>query len=249
MKKKGLRFYRVFVKRRRGSLSVFFVIFKKTKKPYIILKVASSLDGRIATESKDSKWLTQDGSRQKAHKLRQEVDAVLIGGGTLLHDNPYLTARDDKGLLRKRQPYRIVVTSKIIKENAHIFNEGYEKVVILRKSDKKDNDADKRLREKGVQFFYYQKDAIAEALFTFCREKRVLSVCVEGGSQLLQTFFERKIFQELWVFISPHMIGGGELWQKGFQVQRVKEGLKPYDHKVELCQETDILWRGFYSKE
>ena len=81
--------------------------------PYVIAKFAASLDGKIATATGDSRWITGEASRQRAQQVRREVDAILVGINTVLQDDPHLTARDESGTTLERQPLRVVVDSRM----------------------------------------------------------------------------------------------------------------------------------------
>ena len=117
------------------------------KEPFVILKVASTLDGKIATQRGDSKWITGEVARRFVHRLRDQVDGVLVGVGTILRDDPMLTARVKGG----HDPYRIVLDSRLrIPEKARVFERSPSRVIIATTRDgskEKNGEA----REEGVQ--------------------------------------------------------------------------------------------------
>lgn len=164
-----------------NELNKRFFTFHNKKRPYIILKWAESQDGFIAPLSKEKKepvWITNEYSRQLAHKWRSEEQAILVGTQTVLDDNPSLTTRDWAG----NNPIRIVLdqNNRISKENL-IFDSQAKTISIT-----KDN----------INF----KDNIASEIAAFLFENNIQSVIIEGGRQTLQTFIDEAIWDEVRVF-------------------------------------------------
>ncbi len=129
-------------KTERGLLQIY-----REGEPFVILKVASTLDGKIATRRGDSKWISGEESRRFVHRLRDQVDGVLVGIGTVLRDDPLLTARIKGG----RDPYRIVLDSRLrIPEEAKVFD-GSPSRVILATTEAGSKDKMERLEKRGVR--------------------------------------------------------------------------------------------------
>ena len=115
LRRAGLSVTTGVAKREAEELNRAYNHWRKTKRPFVILKAGMTLDGQIATASGEAKWITSHQSRREAHQLRSHVDAVLVGIGTVLSDDPSLTARAGSRLkkLATRQPLRIVVDSQL----------------------------------------------------------------------------------------------------------------------------------------
>ncbi len=160
-----------------------FFTFHNKKRPYIILKWAQTNDGFIAPESKTYKkpvWITGDLSRQLVHKWRTEEQAILVGGNTVLEDNPSLTVRDWYG----QNPIRVVIDSNSnLPKNASVFNNQSQTLII------QDNDVHN----------------ICHALF----QNNINSVIIEGGSKTLQSFIDANIWDEARVFIGDARFKNG----------------------------------------
>ncbi|CDF80092.1 diaminohydroxyphosphoribosylaminopyrimidine deam inase / 5-amino-6-(5-phosphoribosylamino)ura cil reductase [Formosa agariphila KMM 3901] len=167
-----------------------FFTFHNKKRPYIILKWAESADGFIAPKSKDEQkpvWITNTYSRQLVHKWRAEEQAILVGGNTVLQDNPSLTVRDWAGL----QPTRIVIdTHNNLPEDVAVFNTTAKTI---------------RLTEAGLNTSLPLATQICERL----HEHEVTSVIIEGGSKTLQTFINENLWDEARVFYGTNQFLDG----------------------------------------
>ncbi|WP_457622443.1 bifunctional diaminohydroxyphosphoribosylaminopyrimidine deaminase/5-amino-6-(5-phosphoribosylamino)uracil reductase RibD [Persephonella sp.] len=183
----------------------FFVYIKK-KRPFIHLKIAQSLDGKIATRTGSSKWITSEESRKYVHQLRKESTAVMVGTNTALKDNPNLTVRH---IETERQPLRVVLDKDLkIPEDYNLFNN--EAKTVLFTSNLADIDKIKRLEDRGVQIVRlplkngkFKLYDILENLYSM----DVIHLLVEGGRDLITQFLQEKLFDKISVFIAPKIIG------------------------------------------
>lgn len=177
----------------------FFTFYKK-KRPYIILKWAQSADGLIAPHIREyiakPVWISNEDSRQLAHKFRSEEAAILIGTNTAVLDNPALTTRHWHG----NSPIRIVLDRNLrIPENARIFD-GSVRTIVL--SEKKIT-AKHNLEFKALDF----KKPIGIQICELLYNEQLQSLIIEGGSQILQTFIDENLWDEAFVFT-------GKVWLK-----------------------------------
>lgn len=174
----------------------FFTFFEK-KRPYIILKWAQTSDGFIAKENYDSKWISNEYSRQLVHKWRTEEDAVLVGTRTALHDNPELNVRNWTG----RNPVRIVVDRFLrLSDRLHLFDQSQRTLCYnVLKHEKHDNLSLVRIDENDF----------LSNLMTDLYEKKIQSVIIEGGAQLLNAFIDMNLWDEARVFVSEKTFGKG----------------------------------------
>ena len=187
-----------------------WVKFVTTGRPFITAKFAMSLDGKIATHTGDSKWITGDKARWHVHKMRAGTDAIMVGIGTVLADDPRLTARDEKGNPMARQPLRVVVdtlgrlpaTARLLKEPGETLLAVGPGIDLLQNGGL-GNGAD-------IQQFPVREGHIdLERLIEFLAEERdVTSIMVEGGGTLLGGLFDLGLVDKVVAFVAPTVIGG-----------------------------------------
>ena len=176
------------------------------KEPFVVLKVAATLDGKIATRNGDSKWISGEASRRFVHKLREQVDGVLVGIGTVLRDDPLLTARMKEG----REPYRIVLDSRLkIPEEAKVFERSPSKV-ILATTGSAPQDKIERLEKRGVRVLIIDSKEGKVDLRSCLRklgEIGMVNLLLEGGSQVNGSFLDEGLIDKFLLFLSPKLIG------------------------------------------
>ena len=187
------------------KLNEVFFYSIKAKRPFVVSKSAQSIDGKISTKSKRSKWITSYESRQFGKKLRDKYDCVLVGINTILLDNPSLN-----GL--KRKTFKAVIDSKLmIPIDATILKDKPEKVFIFTSFESKSKEKLKILVSKGVNIFFLKKHKGYISLKNVLKilyQEGMISVFVEGGSFTLGRFFDEKLINKAYFFISPKIIGG-----------------------------------------
>lgn len=173
--------------------------------PLVTAKWAQSLDGRIATITGNSKWISSERSRRYAHRLRASHDAVLVGIGTILKDDPELTVR----LVKGRNPLRVILDSKLsIPFEAKVLKG--EVKTLLATTVKASPEKEAILREKGVEVIKIGQERVdTRGLLKALAERKVLSVLVEGGKEVLTEFLKKGLVDRVMVFISPKIIGHG----------------------------------------
>ena len=188
------------------TLNEAFCKYILMKEPFVILKVAATLDGKIATRNGESKWISTDASRRLVHRLRSEVDAVVVGVGTVLKDDPLLTARIRGG----RDPVRVVLDSHLrIPEDAKILGLSSSKTLIattpLAPKEKMD-----RLEKAGTQVLLIEsRDGKVDlrALLSTLGAMGMMSILVEGGSQVNGSFLDEGLIDKFLFFLSPRVLG------------------------------------------
>ena len=176
------------------------------KQPFVVLKVAATMDGKIATRTGDSKWISGEASRRLVHKLRGQVDGVLVGIGTVLTDDPLLTARTKEG----KEPYRIVLDSRLrIPEEARVFEHSPSEV-ILATTDLAPQDKVERLRKRGVRILVIDSTEGRVHLRSFLTklgEIGIVNLLVEGGSRVNGSFLDEGLIDKFLLFLSPKWLG------------------------------------------
>lgn len=181
-----------------NELNKRFFTFHKQKRPYIILKWAQTADGFVARENFDSKWISNDYSRQLVHKWRTEEDAILVGFNTALHDNPQLNVRQWHG----RNPVRIVLDPHLQLPHTHHLFDGSQKTIVFHSTKTGKN-------VTGVEQIEIDDCKSPKSILKALYEQKILSVIIEGGAATLQRFIDAKLWDEARIFISPNTFGKG----------------------------------------
>jgi diaminohydroxyphosphoribosylaminopyrimidine deaminase/5-amino-6-(5-phosphoribosylamino)uracil reductase len=179
------------------ELNKHFFTFIEKQRPYITLKWAQTTDGFVARSNYDSKWISNDLSRQLTHKWRSEEDAVLVGTLTANHDNPSLNVRDWSG----RNPVRVVIDRFLkLDKNLNLFD-GAQRTICY--NTIKDEET------KNVLFVRLDEKNFVSQLVVDLRSKNLQSVLVEGGAFTLQLFIDAGLWDEARIFESPISFGTG----------------------------------------
>jgi diaminohydroxyphosphoribosylaminopyrimidine deaminase / 5-amino-6-(5-phosphoribosylamino)uracil reductase len=168
-----------------------------------ILKYAMTLDGKIATDTGHSYWITSAEARQRVHQLRGQCDAIIVGGNTVRRDNPHLTTHECYG----HNPLRVVMSRKLaLPRAAHLWEVSVAPTLVLTELE-----ADKAMRqtleEKGVEVIVLENLTPEQAMLIFY-ERGLLSVLWECGGELAASAIQAKAIQKLWAFIAPKIVGG-----------------------------------------
>ena len=195
------------------EINRFFLHHVRTGLPYVIAKFAASLDGKIATRTGDSQWISGKEAREKSHELRGQVDAILVGAGTVIADDPQLTARHHDGTPKPRQPLRIALDSSgRIPLTARIFSPQLPGRTLVATTAAMPATHRQELIEQGVEVVTLPANSQGRVsiphLLTHLGKRQVLSLMVEGGGEVLGGFFAAAAVQEVWAFLAPMIIGG-----------------------------------------
>ncbi|MCK6550666.1 bifunctional diaminohydroxyphosphoribosylaminopyrimidine deaminase/5-amino-6-(5-phosphoribosylamino)uracil reductase RibD [Myxococcota bacterium] len=181
------------------------------KRPFVVLKAGMSLDGRVATSTGESRWITSEEARREVHILRNRLDAILVGVGTVLADDPSLTARFEGA----RNPVRVILDSKLrTPPTSMVVTSTDEAKTIIATTDAAPAKKRIALEKAGVEVLVLKKDAqgrvdlpqVQRALF----EHELNSVLVEGGPTVLGAFVDARLVNKVVLFVAPMLIGGVE---------------------------------------
>lgn len=193
-----------------------YLHFAKSGLPYVTLKLAATLDGFIAASSGESRYITGPEARNAVHELRARVDAVLVGVGTVLQDDPLLTARplglaghEQTGL---RQPLRVVADSLLRTPTDARMVQDRTAGTLLACSDKASAEREETLAAHGVQIVRCPADPDGvdlNALLRSLAERGCRHVLAEGGGVLAATLLSRRLVSEVWFFHAPRLLGAG----------------------------------------
>ena len=188
----------------------FFAKHTVTGLPYVIAKFAASLDGKIATSTGDSRWITGEAARNRGQQVRREVDAILVGVNTVLADDPQLTARDESGEALERQPLRVVVDSRLrTPASARLLSQPGNTVIATTIATTGPTEED---GPTGAETLYLRPDAQDRVpmrdLLAELGQRGIVSILVEGGGEVLGSLFDEGLVDEVMAFIAPMIIGG-----------------------------------------
>lgn len=188
-----------------------YIHFMHTARPFVHLKLACSLDGRTATRTGDSRWITNEASRRRVHELRHEYDAILVGAGTALADNPLLT---DRSNLPRRLPLARIVLDKDLRlpASSQLAQTAHDAPVIVFASENADDEAARVLQERGVEIISETGHGGRDltAVLKHLGERSIQSVLVEGGATIAGAFFDAKLIDKVSFFFASMIIGGSD---------------------------------------
>jgi diaminohydroxyphosphoribosylaminopyrimidine deaminase/5-amino-6-(5-phosphoribosylamino)uracil reductase len=209
------------------ELNERFFKFIQTRVPFVTLKFAQTLDGRIATASGHSQWITSLLSRRFAHRLRSIHDAVLVGVGTVMADNPELTVR----LARGRNPVRIIVDSHLrIPLHASVLKHQKTARTIIAATPDADPEKRTRLLDMGIDVMLTAEDSRhridMKSLLSELGKKEISSVLVEGGAAVITTILREQLADRAVVIIAPKIVGKGIEAVGDLEIKRIDDALK-----------------------
>lgn len=193
---------------RANRLNEKFMKFITTGLPFVTIKTASTLDGRIATETGDSKWISNDAAREQVHTLRHRNQGIMVGVNTVIADNPQLTTRltGMDGL----HPVRIIVDSKLrIPLNSQVIRDGLSQSIVITTKDADPVKAT-RLREAGIEVIVCGSGPHVDLRQAMSElgTREISSILLEGGGRLNGAMLEERLVDRIMVYIAPKIIGG-----------------------------------------
>lgn len=228
-----------------------FIKYITTHLPFVCMKSAMTLDGKIASYTGDSKWVSCDESRELVHRYRNKYMAIMVGCSTVIADNPELTCRLPGG----RNPLRIVVDSKAVSpENSSVFQIAEDKKTLLAVTKAADRNKIMRLRNAGVEVLVLREDENGRVdlceLMKKLGEMKIDSVLLEGGATVNFSALKAGIVDRVTVFIAPKIIGG-----KDAKTPVEGDGIRLMSEAITLKQTetsivgSDLLITGLVSKK
>jgi diaminohydroxyphosphoribosylaminopyrimidine deaminase/5-amino-6-(5-phosphoribosylamino)uracil reductase len=181
-----------------------------TGRPWVIAKAAASLDGKTATRNRDAYWITSEPARALGHRLRHQVDAILVGIGTVLADDPQLTARLPRG--KSKDPIRIILDSHLrIPPTAQVLTQKSTAPTWIACTKTAPAEKISALQKVGVEVLVLpslDRKVDLTALLATLGQRQVQSLLVEGGAGVHGAFFDEKLVDQFYFFYAPKIIGG-----------------------------------------
>jgi diaminohydroxyphosphoribosylaminopyrimidine deaminase/5-amino-6-(5-phosphoribosylamino)uracil reductase len=245
LKKAGLDVEAGILEKECQRLNEAFCKYILKKEPFVILKVAATLDGKIATRDGESKWISGEASRRLVHRLRDQVDGIVVGINTILKDDPMLTARIKGG----RNPNRIILDSRLrIQEEAKVIEISPSKTIIAT-TELAGKEKIKKLEKRGIQILTLKSNqgrVDLRHLLTKLGEMEMMSLLVEGGSQINGSFLDEGLVDKILLFLSPKLIGDNQAQGifGGRGVANLREAFSLDEIRAKRVGE-DILLEGY----
>lgn len=231
-----------------GRLNESFIKYVRTKLPFVVLKMAATLDGRIATRTGDARWVTGPAARARVHALRHAMDAIMVGVGTVKADDPELTTRLEKG--HGVDPTRIILDTGLrMPETARMLRQASAAETWVICGPGVDENSRKRLSDQGALIL---ESSLAngridlKALMGVLGTRGIASLLIEGGARVAASALKAGIVDKVLFFYAPKILGGddGVPMCRGPGPEKMRECLDL--HQVEVCRVgEDVLVAGY----
>lgn len=219
--------------------------------PWVVVKMAQSLDGKIATKTGESKWITSALARKHSHSWREKVDAILVGLNTVVEDDPRLSARSSANHLK--QPIKIIVDSTLrTPKTARCLRGAKSNRVIIATTKKVSHQKISAFKKLGIDVYQFPEKAgkvPLKRLFQKLVREGIQSILIEGGSEVIASAFKEKLVDHVLCFIAPRFIGGkdalGSIADLG--VKRLSQSIRLDNMSVrrfgtDLCIEAKVRY-------
>jgi diaminohydroxyphosphoribosylaminopyrimidine deaminase / 5-amino-6-(5-phosphoribosylamino)uracil reductase len=207
LREKGIKVVTGILKEDAARQNEKYIYWHKTGRPFVHLKMAISLDGRIATRTGDSRWITGEESLKKSHDLRHEYDAILVGSNTVAVDNPSLT--DRSGKIRRRPLARIVLDNQLKISLASNLVLTAREIPTIIFTENNDTEKLSDLKSEGVEVIQIAEGGRnLQGVLQELGKRQIQSLIVEGGASVAGSFYDAKLINKITFFIAPIVIGG-----------------------------------------
>ena len=224
------------------KLNEVFFHFMKTGLPFVTIKYAQTLDGRIATATGESQWISSEASLKYTHQLRASHDAILVGAGTVIKDNPELTVR----LVRGRNPLRVIVDSELkIPKQAKVFHNISEARTLIATIKTSADPKFQSIADSGVEIITIKADRKGNVdlikLFKILAARNISSILIEGGAQIITSTLKNNLANRLITIIAPKILGSGIEAVGDLNIRKLSLAKKLSIQKVSRCGDDIII--------
>ncbi len=231
------------------KLNEHYFKFIKSGIPYVTVKYAQTLDGRIATKTGDSQWISSEASRKYVHVLRSTNDCVMVGTGTVTADNPQLTVRHVKG----RNPLRVIVDSKLrIPIKSTVLTDNNPHQTIIATTSNAPSRKITAIKKLGVEILVVKKDkngmVSLSSLLKELGKREIMSVLVEGGSGMITSLLKVNLVDKMIIPISPRILGKGLEAIGDLNINKIKNAIKFSSFKT-MKKGDDLIFEGTILKD
>ena len=249
LRRAGLKVDKGLLGDRARQLNEAYLSYHQKGRPFVVVKTAQTIDGRIATSTGDSQWISGSEALKYGHRIRAEVDAVVVGMGTVRTDNPSLTVRHVRG----RNPYRIVVSSSLrFPKHCHLLDNNTDRKTIVATSAESAERFSRR-RRKG-DLIYWELKTSRDGLIDLndfmkkADEFGFRSLLVEGGRSLSTAFLKHNLVDKYITIISPKLIGDGINAVGDLGIRRLSRAMELERSSCERVGR-DIIVTGYPAKK
>lgn len=257
LKKHGIKVTVGVMEKECRDLNAAYIKHRQKKMPYVTLKIASTLDGKIALPSGDSKWITGEAAREMGHVLRDQHDAIMVGIGTVQKDDPQLTCRLGGKKNSGHDPIRVVVDSQLsISSKAKVLRQISSSATWLATALNENDVKVKNFKKKFSRVSFEVLSCRSEKnrvdlkyLLKKLAERGVVSVLVEGGPTLVTALLKQKLIDRVVHFISPTYLGEGLSCINHLEIKKLTQRVGLKDVQVRILDQSsqDLMVEGVLS--
>jgi diaminohydroxyphosphoribosylaminopyrimidine deaminase/5-amino-6-(5-phosphoribosylamino)uracil reductase len=245
LRRAGIKVERGLLRREAEELNEAYYCYHRLGRPFVTLKMAQTVDGRIATRTGDSQWISSPASLKLAHRLRAENDAVMVGAGTVRADNPALTVR----LVKGRNPYRIVVAGRQpLSRESKVVKKNDDQRTIVGAVPKVARKIAEDTRLNGLTIWDVEPDRSGRPDPVDLMKKAAVfglqSILVEGGSALATSLLRAHLVDKIILVIAPKLIGEGKSSIGDLGIRRLSKAIRLRSVRVD-CSGDDFVVVGY----
>lgn len=230
-----------------------YIKYITTGMPFVFVKFASSMDGKIATKLGESQWISGEESRRYVHYMRYIADAIMVGANTVIEDNPRLTCRyAGRGGTAKKQPLRVIVDGKgRVSPSAKVFHEPGDAILVVDKKLEPEKKA--QFKDAGIELMELSSrdgKLNLEKMLKNLADRSITSVMVEGGGILLGALFDHGLVDKVTTFVSPVIIGGknARIPVAGVGVEKMMDAIRLEKVTIERFG-NDVMMTGYVGRD
>ncbi|MCR4290519.1 MAG: bifunctional diaminohydroxyphosphoribosylaminopyrimidine deaminase/5-amino-6-(5-phosphoribosylamino)uracil reductase RibD [Candidatus Scalindua sp.] len=226
------------------QLNEHYFKFVKTGMPYVTVKYAQTLDGRIATKSGDSQWISSEASRRYVHRLRSINGGIMVGVGTVAVDNPQLTVRHVKG----KNPFRIIVDSKLrIPIKSSVLTDANSHLTIIATTSNAPARKIEAVKKLGVEVLVVNRERTGRVslsdLLRKLGKREIMSVLVEGGSEIITSLLKAGFVDKMIIPIAPKIVGKGLEAIGDLNINKINKAIR-FSSFTTMRKGDDIIFEG-----